>query len=192
MNKFLLFALQASLENIKTIIDWSSEEFLSKCYASKAIEPHFLRIISQSGRCFDGEFLSQETGIPKWWSPPATSLLCKRKFNSICMYWDNKLHPWTSLLIVKKAKEVGTSSLITEGDALNIIEAIHNTTLTPHWSIVDIINYVKFNLVELSFWSLAHVFKDVNFVAHNVARYALLTEQVPNLLWKTASLNTFS
>jgi ribonuclease HI len=75
-----------------------------------------------------------------------------------------------ALLATRKATEVGFQSVIVEGDSLKVIQAIQGIPEVYIWSIDNVIFDIRSLLSKLSFWNASHVFRELNTVAHSVAR----------------------
>ncbi len=65
-----------------------------------------------------------------------------------------------------------------EGDPLNVILPQQNSSTLPHWSIEHLIEDVRNSLKSFLAWFVNHICRKANYVAHNVARWALLCNSV--------------
>lgn len=79
-----------------------------------------------------------------------------------------------ALLALSKAKEMGFPNIICEGDALNVILSLQCFTISLHSTIVHVILEARRFIGSFSNWMEKHVFGEVNFVVHNIARLIVL------------------
>ena len=79
----------------------------------------------------------------------------------------------TALLAVNKAFEAGFQSIVLEGDSLLVIQAIQNLPSTQIWTIDSVIFDIQSLLAKFSFWNASHAYRELNIVAHSIARWAL-------------------
>uniref|UniRef100_A0A2N9HPK1 Reverse transcriptase domain-containing protein n=1 Tax=Fagus sylvatica TaxID=28930 RepID=A0A2N9HPK1_FAGSY len=78
-----------------------------------------------------------------------------------------------ALLAVNKAFEAGFQSIVLEGDSLLVIQAIQNLPSTQIWTIDSVIFDIQSLLAKFSFWNASHAYRELNIVAHSIARWAL-------------------
>ncbi|XP_026399653.1 uncharacterized protein LOC113295539 [Papaver somniferum] len=70
------------------------------------------------------------------------------------------------------ARECNLNKVILEGDNLNVINSIRQSTSSVHWMNQGIINDIKLLLSNTSCFVVNHVNRSENYVAHSVAKKA--------------------
>ncbi|XP_042983235.1 uncharacterized protein LOC122312641 [Carya illinoinensis] len=72
--------------------------------------------------------------------------------------------------------ELGLTHIVLEGDALNVVQAVQG--VEENWSAVGmVIRDVKSLLSRFQEWSIHHVPRELNVIAHTLAKYALICSE---------------
>ena len=71
---------------------------------------------------------------------------------------------------MSKSVEPRLKNLICEGDASNVSLPLQNFSPWPHRSIKHIILETINILKAFECWFVAHIYKEANFIAHNIIR----------------------
>ena len=76
-----------------------------------------------------------------------------------------------ALLAVKKIKDLGFKYVCFEGDSLVVFQAIQGLSHAQRWTIDCIMDELRSYLPAFSLWIVSHVCRDLNSVAHAIARW---------------------
>lgn len=77
-----------------------------------------------------------------------------------------------SLQTLRMADEMQISNLILEGDALNVIRSIKGDNTCIEWQGKQSIISCRKLLSDHCFWAMYHVYRERNWAAHNLAKWA--------------------
>ena len=109
------------------------------------------------------------------------AVVCRNSDGLLLFAWTKRSPPDTplvgeakaALFAVQEARLLSYPLISFEGDNLQVCNAICLSNYSPDWSIAPILRDIKALMEDHVSWTLSHVRREANLLAHNVAKWAV-------------------